>query len=225
MIGKMEQLPETEQEILELAALVHDIGIKPGEEKFGRSDGKIQEQEGPAVARELLTKEGISEDITERICYLVGHHHTYHDMDDAIRAGILKSDDVPREIGEVVGYTPRERLNHFIHDIVTQSKGQDDIRMSPEVDQALRALRRFMFDAVYSNPIAKSEEHKAEALVKTLYEHYMEHPDGLPKFFLELSFRGEPREQVVCDYISSMTDRFAIAVYDELYIPKCWMGY
>ena len=81
LIGKMEQLPETEQEILELAALVHDIGIKPGEEKFGRSDGKIQEQEGPAVARELLTKEGISEDITERICYLVGHHHTYHDMD------------------------------------------------------------------------------------------------------------------------------------------------
>ena len=61
--------------------------------------------------------------------------------------------------------------------------------------------------------------------MKTLYEHYMEHPDGLPKFFLELSFRGEPREQVVCDYISSMTDRFAIAVYDELYIPKCWMGY
>ena len=165
------------------------------------------------------TLEGKIVRLSDKIAY------TYHDMDDAIRAGILKSDDVPREIGEVVGYTPRERLNHFIHDIVTQSKGKDDICMSPEVERALRALRRFMFDTVYSNPVAKSEEHKAEALVKTLYEHYMKHPDGLPKFFLELSFRGEPREQVVCDYISSMTDRFAIALYDELYVPKCWMGY
>lgn len=92
LIGKMEQLPETEQGILELAALVHDIGIKPGEEKFGRSDGKIQEQEGPAVARELLTKEGISEDITERICYLVGHHHTYDGIDGADYQILVEAD-------------------------------------------------------------------------------------------------------------------------------------
>ena len=208
-IAKALQLNE---ELVEAIALGHDLGLNLTWEV---RDGILNHQTDNMPS----TLEGKIVRLSDKIAY------TYHDMDDAIRAGILKSDDVPREIGEVVGYTPRERLNHFIHDIVTQSKGQDDIRMSPEVDQALRALRRFMFDAVYSNPIAKSEEHKAEALVKTLYEHYMEHPDGLPKFFLELSFRGEPREQVVCDYISSMTDRFAIAVYDELYIPKCWMGY
>ena len=210
-IAKALQLNE---ELVEAIALGHDLGHTP----FGHAGERALDEISPYGFKH--NEQSVrTVRLSDKIAY------TYHDMDDAIRAGILKSDDVPREIGEVVGYTPRERLNHFIHDIVTQSKGKDDICMSPEVDQALKALRRFMFDAVYSNPIAKSEEHKAEALVKTLYEHYMEHPDGLPKFFLELSFRGEPREQVVCDYISSMTDRFAIAVYDELYIPKCWMGY
>jgi dGTPase len=150
--------------------------------------------------------------------------YTYHDMDDAVRAGILKERDVPREIGEVVGYAPRERLNNFIHDIVTQSKGSDDVRMSEEVELAMKELRQFMFDRVYSNPVAKKEDSKAVSLVKTLYEHYMNHTDELPKFFVELGLRGEPREKVVCDYISSMTDRFAINLYDELYVPKFWMG-
>lgn len=136
----------------------------------------------------------------------------------------MKQSDVPREIGEIVGYTPRERLNNFIHDIVTQSKGTNDVRMSDEVERAMKNLRSFMFDKVYSNPVAKGEEEKAVSLVKTLYEHYMNHTDELPKFFVELGLRGEPRELVVCDYISSMTDRFAISLYNELYVPKFWMG-
>ena len=145
-------------------------------------------------------------------------------MDDAVRAGLLREKDVPREIGEVIGYSPRERLNNFIHDIVTHSKGTNDVRMSDDVELAMRDLRRFMYDKVYSNPVAKCEENKAVSLVKTLYEHYMNHTDELPKFFVELGLQGEPREKVVCDYISSMTDRFAIALYDELYVPKFWMG-
>ena len=142
----------------------------------------------------------------------------------APRAGILRERDIPREIGEVIGYTPRERLNNFIHDIVTQSKGTDDVRMSDAVELAMRDLRKFMYDKVYSNSVAKCEENKAVSLIKTLHEYYMKHTDELPKFFVELGLRGEPREKVVCDYISSMTDRFAIALYNELYVPKFWIG-
>jgi len=75
-----------------------------------------------------------------------------------------------------------------------------------------------------AEPKCRFAEDKAVSLVKTLYEHYMRHTDELPKFFLELGLKGEPREKVVCDYISSMTDRFAISLYDELYVPKFWMG-
>ena len=111
----------------------------------------------------------------------------------------------------------------FIHDIVISSQGINDVRMSDEVETAMKALRKFMFEKVYCNDVVKCEEDKAMSLIKTLYEHYMNHTDELPKFFLELGLRGEPREKVVCDYISTMTDRFAIALYNDLYVPKFWI--
>ncbi len=81
-----------------------------------------------------------------------------------------------------------------------------------------------MFEHVYTNPVAKAEEGKAEALVRTLYEYYLEHTEMLPKYLLEILYRGEPREQVVCDYIASMTDRYATAKYEEIFVPKTWHG-
>ena len=247
-IAKALQLNE---ELVEAIALGHDLGHTP----FGHAGERALDEICPYGFRhneqsvrtvDILEKDGEGLNLTWEVRDGILNHqtknmpstlegkivrfsdkiaYTYHDMDDAIRAGILKESDVPREIGEVVGYTPRERLNNFIHDIVTQSKGTNDVRMSPDVECAMRDLRSFMFDRVYSNPIAKGEENKAVSLVKTLYEHYMNHTEELPKFFVELGLRGEPRELVVCDYISSMTDRFAIALYDELYVPKFWMGY
>lgn len=247
-IAKALQLNE---ELVEAIALGHDLGHTP----FGHAGERALNEICPYGFRhneqsvrtvDILEKDGEGLNLTWEVRDGILNHqtknmpstlegkvvrfsdkiaYTYHDMDDAIRAGILKKSDVPREIGEIVGYTPRERLNNFIHAIVMQSKGTNDVRMSPEVEQALKDLRSFMFDRVYSNPIAKGEESKAVSLIKTLYEHYMNHTDELPKFFVELGLRGEPRELVVCDYISSMTDRFAIALYDELYVPKFWMGY
>lgn len=247
-IAKALQLNE---ELVEAIALGHDLGHTP----FGHAGERALNEVCPYGFRhneqsvrtvDILEKDGEGLNLTWEVKDGILNHqtkntpstlegkivrfsdkiaYTYHDMDDAIRAGILKESDVPREIGEVIGYTPRERLNNFIHDIVTQSKGTNDVCMSEDVERAMRDLRNFMFDRVYSNPVAKGEENKAVSLVKTLYEHYMNHTDELPKFFVELGLRGEPREMVVCDYISSMTDRFAIALYDELYVPKFWMGY
>ncbi len=140
-----------------------------------------------------------------------------------MRAGILKESDVPREIRDVIGSTPSERLDHFVHDIVTNSMGKNEIRMSGAIEEAMKKMRQFMFENVYQNPIAKSEEGKAEALTETLYQHFLKHIDDMPEEFLLLISEGEPREQVVCDYVAAMTDRFAISLYENIYIPKSWI--
>lgn len=162
------------------------------------------------------TLEGKIVRLSDKIAYI------HHDMDDAVRAGILTEMDVPADIRAVLGSTPGERLDHFIHDIITNSMGKNDITMSVEVADAMKRIRQFMFDRVYQNPEAKSEEGKAEVLMETLYQHYLKHIDDLPEEFLNLLSEGEPRERVVCDYVGAMSDRFAIAVYEEIYIPKSW---
>lgn len=163
------------------------------------------------------TLEGKVVRLSDKISYI------HHDMDDAVRAGILKEDDVPREIREVIGCTPSQRLDHFVHDIVTNSMGKNDICMSEAIGAAMLKMRQFMFESVYQNPIAKSEEGKAEELMETLFQHFMKNVDDMPEEFRNLLSEGEPRERVVCDYVGAMTDRFAISVYENIYIPKSWV--
>ncbi|MBQ4260200.1 MAG: deoxyguanosinetriphosphate triphosphohydrolase [Lachnospiraceae bacterium] len=165
---------------------------------------------------EPFTLEGKIVRISDKIAYI------HHDMDDAVRGGILKEEDVPMAIRQVIGSSTGERLDHFIHDVVTTSMGQDDILMSPTVGKAMKDMREFMFENVYLNPVVKQEESKAEMLMETLYQHYMQNIDDLPEEYLWLMTQGDAKEQVVCDYVGAMTDRFAIAKYEELFIPKSW---
>lgn len=162
------------------------------------------------------TLEGKIVRFSDKIAYV------HHDMDDAIRAGILTEKDVPKEIGEVIGFTTGERLDHFIHDIVSTSYEKDDIVMSEPVAKAMKDLRQFMFERVYQNRAAKSQEGKAEMLVQTLYSYYRHHVELLSDDYINLIKLGEPEEKIVCDYIAAMTDRFAIAKYEEIYIPRSW---
>ena len=146
-------------------------------------------------------------------------------MDDAIRAGILKDSDVPKSIGAVIGYTLPERLDSFIHDIITTSKGKSDVMMSEPVAAAMKEMRQFMFEKVYQNPVAKGEEGKAEVLIEALYDYYLHHFDKIPRETADLMDRdGSSKEQIVCDYVGAMTDRFAIGMYENLFIPKTWHG-
>ncbi len=236
------------EELVEAIALGHDLGHTPfghaGERALNRVCPYGFEHSAQSVRTvDLLEKEGKGLNLTYEVRdgilnhQTVGMPHTlegkivrlsdkiayiHHDMDDAVRAGILTEEDVPRDISEILGVTPNQRLNHFIHDIVTTSMGKDDILMSEPVDAAMKRLRKFMFERVYENPEAKSEEGKAEILMETLYHHYLKHIDDLPEEFLRLLSEGEPREKVVCDFVGAMSDRFAIATYEEIYIPKSW---
>ena len=144
-----------------------------------------------------------------------------HDIDDAIRAGILEETDIPAEYRAVLGSTTRERLNTLVHDIIAQSMGKSEICMSEPVENAMHALRRFMFTNVYTNPIAKGEEVKARNMLEGLFYYYMEHPEELSDEFRTMLESGrDPLERVVCDYISGMTDQNAINKFEDYYVPK-----
>ncbi|MCR5558227.1 MAG: deoxyguanosinetriphosphate triphosphohydrolase [Butyrivibrio sp.] len=162
------------------------------------------------------TLEGRVVRLSDKIAYM------HHDMDDALRGGILVESDVPRELAKVIGYTNREWIDSFIHDIISNSMDQDDIKMSPEVDDAFHKLRKFMFERVYTNPVAKSQEGKVEDMIKILYQYYVDHIDKLPEYLKRMMDQGTEKERAVCDYVSSMTDRYAVAVFEEVYIPRSW---
>ncbi|MBQ8956525.1 MAG: deoxyguanosinetriphosphate triphosphohydrolase [Lachnospiraceae bacterium] len=163
------------------------------------------------------TLEGKIVQLSDKIAYM------HHDMDDAIRAGILADDSVPKHIGDIAGYKTAERLDYFIHDIITESIGKNDIQMSEPAAGAMKDLREWMFKSVYTNPKAKSEEGKAESLIESLYMYFFNRPDRLPMEYRQLMLdTGDPLERIVCDYISSMTDRYAIGIYSDLFIPTSW---
>lgn len=238
------------EELVEAIALGHDLGHTPfghaGERALNRvcpTGFKHNEQSVRTVDK--LEKDGQGINLTYEVRDGILNHQTsgmpstlegkvvrlsdkiayiHHDMDDAIRGGILKEKDVPKEIAKAIGATCGQRLDHFIHDIVNTSESTDDVRMSEETAQAMTDMRRFMFERVYQNPIAKAEEGKAETLIETLYYYYLDHIMLLPDFLLDLIERGESKEAVVCDYIGAMTDRFVTAKYQEIYIPKTWHG-
>lgn len=144
-----------------------------------------------------------------------------HDIDDAMRAGILTNRDIPKEISDVLGDNHRDRINSLVTNLILYSRDQDTLGMSEEVYGTMQSLRSFMFERVYKNPIAKGEESKARKILQQLYEYYIKHPRELPKDFQpQLSFEG--MERVVCDYIAGMTDKYAMFKYEEIFIPTVW---
>ena len=134
---------------------------------------------------------------SDRIAYV------NHDIDDAIRAGILREADIPRSVALTLGENPRDRINTLVCDVIATE------------------LREFMFERVYRNPVAKGEESKAQGMLQRLFEYYMAHPEALPEDFQpQLSFDG--MERTVCDYIAGMTDNYAVGKFTEIFVPSGW---
>ena len=144
------------------------------------------------------------------------------DIDDSIRAGIIKEEEIPYWLTDVLGHSTNHRLNTLVHDIVRNSEGKDDICMSPEVEKAMFSLRSYMYENVYTNPAAKSEEKKVDTLIEQLYDYYIHHTEELPSEFSALILLGETSERAVCDFIACMSDRYMVNLYKDLMIPKAW---
>ena len=155
-----------------------------------------------------------------RLCDKIAYIN--HDIDDAIRAGILTESDLPAIYTDTLGHTVRERLNTLISDTIYNSRDRSSICQSEEVAAAMAGLRQYMFDQVYHHPVVKREEQKAQNMLTSLFFRYMDHPELMPEDFLLFLNQGADRAQVVCDYIAGMTDHYAIARFEELFVPKGW---
>ena len=163
------------------------------------------------------TMEGLVVRLSDKIAY------TNHDIDDAIRAGVIK--DIPEEFKEVIGDTSSSRINAMIRDTISNSEGIRDIKMSDDMRDTLSGLRQFMFKTVYLSDHALKEKEKVKIMISHLYYYYLEHPEQMESEFMHLIKNGEHKDTVVCDYIACMTDRFSIATFKKLFIPSSWNIY
>ena len=237
------------EDLTEAIALGHDLGHTP----FGHSGEAILDRictegfahyEQSVRVVEVLEKKGEGLNLTKEVRDGILNHRTAghpstlegcivrlsdkiayinHDIDDAIRAQIFVESDLPCEYTELLGHSVRERLNTMIHDIIGHSMNKPEITMSPGMEEAMKGLRKWMFDNVYRSDIPKAEEGKAQQLIVNLYRYYLEHLDKLPEeYFCMMESRGEKAERVVCDYIAGMSDIYAIDKFEELFVPKAW---
>lgn len=244
-IGKALRLNE---DLVEAIALGHDLGHTP----FGHAgeflldslckEGFRHNEQSVRIV-EKLEKNGRGLNLTWEVRDGILNHQTKtmphtlegkivrfsdkiayinHDIDDAIRAQIMVEEDIPKELRNTLGHSTKERLNTLIHNIITNSIGKDDILMSKEVEEAMHDLRHFMFEHVYKNPIAKGEESKARALLEQLYYYYMDHMEWIPEKYTRMMDAGESKERIICDYISGMTDQYAITKFGEFFLPQAW---
>jgi dGTPase len=235
------------EDLTEAVALGHDLGHTPfghmGEEAFreltptpfnhNEQSLRVVEKleyngKGLNLTREVkdgilnhtgpglpATLEGRVVRIADRIAYV------NHDIDDAIRAGILRESDLPPSTLEVIGRFHNKRIDTLVKDMIVESREKDDIHLSPAVGAALDELRDFLFDRVYIGSVAKQEEDKAILVLSSLFRFYLEHPEEMPEEFRE---GAEDLRIRVCDYVAGMTDRYAMRKYHENFLPRVWVG-
>lgn len=235
------------EDLAEAIAMGHDLGHTPfghaGEDALSRCLGKpFRHNEQSLRVVDILEKDGQGLNLTHEVRDGILCHtgdpwpstlegmvvrrsdqiaYVNHDIDDAIRAGLLTDEDIPHAITAVLGHSHRDRVNTLVCDAVSASREAGTVMLSPAVDAALRDLRSFMFERVYRNPVAKSQECKAKDMLQRLFEYYISHPEAMPEDFQpQLSFDG--MERTVCDYIAGMTDNYAVDKFTEIFIPMGW---
>ncbi len=239
------------EDLTEAIALGHDLGHTPfghqGEYVLNRLSpyGFIHSEQSVRVV-ELLEKDGEGLNLTYEVRDGIRNHRTaghpatleaqavrladkiayiHHDCDDAKHAGIITEEDVPIHLRVLMGDTCRERLNTMIVDVIDNSLGKPRVALTDRIYDGMMALRKFMFENIYTKGVARVENIKVERLLKALYVYYTENPQEMTGEYQKLMIGGEPKEKVVCDYISGMSDLYPVHVFDQLYEPHGWTVY
>ncbi len=232
------------EDLAEAIALGHDLGHTPFGHSGERSLDRLTENgfrhneqslrmvevleggEGLNLTREVrdgilnhsgklkpATLEGECVARADRIAYI------NHDIDDAIRAGVLREFEIPHELLRILGETHGQRINTMITDIVDNSTEQPYVRMSPRIQEACDDMRSFLFEKVYMDEWRREEEKRCDHVITALFEYYMEHPGEMPLEYVQISYR-DGTERAVTDYLACMTDRYALRTYQKLFVPE-----
>lgn len=232
------------EDLTEAIALGHDLGHTPfghaGERAIAEITGGFTHYEQSVRVCEAIEKNGNGLNLTAEVldgirCHTKGEWaktlegrivrysdriaYINHDINDAIRAGIIKGEDLPEKAIKVLGASKSARINSMVASVVKNST--DDIKMSDEIFEVYELLHDFMFERVYRNPVAKGEETKVYGIIKGLFDYFTENPDKMSGEYLGILERDGVK-RAVTDYIAGMTDHFAVETYKNIYIPKSW---
>ncbi len=233
------------EDLTEAIALAHDLGHTPFGHAGERALAKLSpvgftHYEQSVRVCEVLEKSGQGLNLTAEVLDGVLHHtcgeqpHTWegqvvrlsdrvayinHDIDDAIRAGVICEEDLPRDIVEALGATKSRRIHSLVTAIVENSG--ETLGMDPQTEELFNRLHRFLFDSVYTNHAAKFEETKVAGIMEGLFDYFVRNPEKLSLEYLQIAEK-EGKERAIIDYIAGMTDHYAITTYSDVYIPKAW---
>lgn len=235
------------EDLTEAIALGHDLGHTPfghaGERALDSlSPNGFKHYEQSVRVIEKLEKEGKGLNCTQEVkngilCHTKGEDaftlegqiiriadkiaYINHDIDDAIRAGVMSEETIPLDLRMKLGMSKSERINNMVLNVINNST-DDKILMSNDYWEYFNELHNFMFVAVYRNPICKSEEKKAVAMIEKLYEYYTNSPEKMPAEFTTIS-QTEGIDRAVCDYIAGMSDNYSVKIFNQLFVPMFWV--
>lgn len=235
------------EDLTEAIALGHDLGHTPfghaGEKTLASlTDGYFEHNKQSIRQVELLENNGKGLNLTYEVLDGILNHkkdgnpstlegkvvslsdriaYINHDIDDAQRAGIITEKQLPSIVISILGERSSDRIGNMIMDVIENSTGKNEIKMSKDVNIATETLRGFMFEKVYTDSIAKTEEVKADRMIRLMFEYFIKNKEDLPEFYLNMSEKYSMYE-IVCDYIAGMTDNYAIKIFNSIFVPACW---
>ena len=237
------------EDLTEAIALAHDLGHTPfghaGERSLARISPEgfdhcnhglrvveVLEKDGEGLNLSFEVRDGILNHktsgrpatlegavvrLSDKIAYI------NHDIDDAIRAGLLQEEALPENLTGILGHSSRERLDTLIRSIVESSHNRPEIVVPEKIQNAMMSLRKYMFENLYINSEAKTEEVKVDKMIELLFIYFNDNIRLVPEIYTEItSRRGESNERAVCDYIASMSDRYSVKTFEDLYVPRSW---